>query len=57
MEFNPRKVGYEAGIVVWWSQYSYAAIGVLAVDEEGGKLRRKAMIRKPGRPKDKAIEV
>ncbi|KAH6886378.1 glycosyl hydrolase [Thelonectria olida] len=56
MEFNPRKVGYEAGVVVWWSQYSYAAIGVLVVEEEGGKLRRKAMIREPGRPKDKAIE-
>lgn len=57
MDFNPRKEGYEAGVVVWWSQYSYAAIGVVAVEEEDGTMRRKAMIREPGLPKDKAIEV
>lgn len=28
MQFNPRKAGYEAGIVVWWSQYSYATYGL-----------------------------
>ena len=28
LEFRPRKAGYEAGIVVWWSMYSYASIGI-----------------------------
>lgn len=28
LEFRPRKAGYEAGIVVWWSMYSYASIGL-----------------------------
>ncbi|KAI5460362.1 glycosyl hydrolase [Mariannaea sp. PMI_226] len=46
MEFSPRKAGYEAGVVIWWNQYSYAAIGIVAVTEDG-KVRRKAIIRKP----------
>lgn len=28
LEFQPSKAGYEAGIMVWWSIYSYANIGV-----------------------------
>ncbi|KAI2638373.1 hypothetical protein GGS21DRAFT_435794 [Xylaria nigripes] len=28
MQFSPRKSGHEAGIVVWWSQYSYATLGL-----------------------------
>jgi hypothetical protein len=28
MNFRPSKAGYEAGIVVWWSMYSYASSGV-----------------------------
>lgn len=31
LEFNPSRKGYEAGITVWWSMYSYASIGVTAV--------------------------
>jgi hypothetical protein len=27
MSFNPRKEEYEAGLVLWWSQFSYATIG------------------------------
>lgn len=26
--FNPQKQGYEAGIVLWWSQFSYATCGL-----------------------------
>lgn len=32
MQFSPRKAGYEAGIVVWWSQYSYATYGLTLRD-------------------------
>jgi beta-xylosidase len=28
MAFTPSKAGYEAGIVVWWSMYSYATVGI-----------------------------
>lgn len=28
MEFNTEQVGAEAGLVLWWSQFSYATIGV-----------------------------
>lgn len=28
MEFNPQQVGCEAGLVLWWNQFSYATIGV-----------------------------
>ncbi len=28
MRFKPGKAGYEAGIVVWWSMYSYASAGL-----------------------------
>lgn len=28
MEFNPQQVGAEAGLVLWWSQFSYATIGI-----------------------------
>lgn len=28
MEFNAQRLGCEAGLVLWWSQFSYATIGV-----------------------------
>ena len=31
LEFNPSRKGYEAGITVWWSMYSYASIGITPV--------------------------
>ncbi|KAI1115731.1 glycoside hydrolase family 43 protein [Nemania sp. NC0429] len=37
MQFNPRKAGYEAGIVVWWSQYSYATYGLTLRKRVGGE--------------------
>ncbi|KNB18155.1 hypothetical protein FOXG_15785 [Fusarium oxysporum f. sp. lycopersici 4287] len=32
MQFNPRKHGYEAGIALWWSQFSHATIGITLVE-------------------------
>lgn len=39
LDFRPGKEGYEAGVVVWWSMFSFASIGVhmISVDSEGGK--------------------
>jgi beta-xylosidase len=37
MQFSPRKVGYEAGIVLWWSQYSYATYGLTLYKRLDGK--------------------
>ncbi|KAI3324801.1 glycoside hydrolase family 43 protein [Xylariaceae sp. AK1471] len=37
IQFSPRKPGYEAGIVVWWSQYSYATYGLTLHERLDGK--------------------
>ncbi len=44
LEFSPSKMGYEAGIVVWWSMYSYLSIGITNKDTVGKNI----MIRCPG---------
>ncbi|KIL94375.1 hypothetical protein FAVG1_02938 [Fusarium avenaceum] len=41
MEFKPTVRGYEAGVVLWWSQYSYASLGVVASQCDDGKLESK----------------
>jgi hypothetical protein len=41
MEFKPTVRGYEAGVVLWWSQYSYASLGVTASLGEDDKLESK----------------
>jgi hypothetical protein len=28
LDFQPSRAGYEAGVVVWWSMYSYASAGI-----------------------------
>lgn len=38
MEFKPTVRGYEAGVVLWWSQYSYASFGIVATLGDNGKL-------------------
>ncbi|KAF3037903.1 hypothetical protein E8E11_006116 [Didymella keratinophila] len=35
LEFSPSRKGYEAGITVWWSMYSFASIGVTCVVHSG----------------------
>lgn len=50
LEFQPRRRGYEAGIVVWWSMYSFASIGISAMEVEvdGQKeLRRTVIAKRP----------
>ncbi|KAJ8119998.1 hypothetical protein ONZ43_g3181 [Nemania bipapillata] len=51
MQFSPRKTGYEAGIVVWWSQYSYATYGLTLHERLNGEQALKMTSRLPtGRP-------
>lgn len=38
LEFKPSRKGYEAGISVWWSMYSFASIGVACVLHSGDIL-------------------
>ncbi|KAF5251619.1 hypothetical protein FANTH_3229 [Fusarium anthophilum] len=38
MEFKPTVRGYEAGVVLWWSQHSYAALGVVTSENYKGKV-------------------
>lgn len=28
LDFKPKKVGYEAGLVLWWDMHSFASVGV-----------------------------
>lgn len=36
MSFQPSRLGYESGVTLWWSQYSFASIGVGVVEAVGG---------------------
>lgn len=37
MEFAPSRMGYEAGIVLWWNQFSYATVGVTLLELPDGE--------------------
>ncbi|KAM5341825.1 hypothetical protein ACJ41O_014856 [Fusarium nematophilum] len=47
MEFKPSARGYEAGAVLWWSQYAYATVGVVATQDEDGKIRPEIVFQEP----------
>ncbi|KAI1325738.1 glycoside hydrolase family 43 protein [Xylariaceae sp. FL0255] len=47
MTFRPRKVRYEGGVVLWWSQYSYASCGVKLLDHSDGRLGPTLVLRLP----------
>src|SRR5690606_29187270 len=48
MSFQPSRLGYESGITLWWSQYSFASIGVGVVEAvEGGEAVRTVIAREP----------
>ncbi|KAH7122971.1 glycosyl hydrolase [Dactylonectria macrodidyma] len=50
MEFAPTRRGYEAGAVLWWSNYSYATISVVATQKDSdSELEHEVIIRRPGR--------
>ncbi|KAF6798228.1 Non-reducing end alpha-L-arabinofuranosidase BoGH43B 2 [Colletotrichum sojae] len=47
MHFSPSRAGYESGIVVWWSQYSYATIGIAGVQQDDGTVIPTVITREP----------
>lgn len=47
LEFNPSRVGYEAGLVLWWNQFSYATIGVTLVQLPSGEKVHSVVRRSP----------
>lgn len=47
LEFAPSRVGYEAGIVLWWNQFSYATIGVTLVELPDGEKVQTVVRRSP----------
>lgn len=51
MEFDTKRSGCEAGLVLWWSQFSYATIGVRCGGIISGPERPHLVCRTPkGRP-------
>ncbi|KAF3762225.1 family 43 glycoside hydrolase [Cryphonectria parasitica EP155] len=48
MGFSPSKLGYEAGVVLWWSQFSYATVGVTLVELPDGEKVQTIVRRSPG---------
>lgn len=51
MEFHAQQVGAEAGLVLWWSQFSYATIGVRLGGILNDSGRARVLCRSPkGRP-------
>ncbi|CAM1503611.1 Fc.00g012020.m01.CDS01 [Cosmosporella sp. VM-42] len=38
LEFKPKVRGYEAGVVLWWNQFSYATLGVEAIEGKDGDV-------------------
>lgn len=47
MSFAPSRVGYEAGIVLWWNQFSYAMVGVTLAEVSGGTTATTIVRRSP----------
>lgn len=49
MSFEPTMVGYEAGIVLWWNEFSHATVGVRAFSDDTGSIVKKLVFRQPTR--------
>lgn len=47
LSFAPSRVGYEAGIVLWWNQFSYATVGVTLGELSGGTTATTIVRRSP----------
>ncbi|PMD47760.1 glycoside hydrolase family 43 protein [Hyaloscypha variabilis F] len=52
--FSPRQVYEEAGIVVWWSQFSHMSLSIRMCASDRGK--REVVLRSPTGPNDAFIE-
>ncbi|KAH8682430.1 glycosyl hydrolase [Xylariales sp. PMI_506] len=47
LEFRPSQPNYEAGVTIWWSQYSYATIGITLFEFPTGQCIRTVVCRRP----------
>jgi hypothetical protein len=47
LDFEPGREGYEAGIVVWWSMYSFASIGITNASSPAGPKKKVVILRLP----------
>ena len=47
LDFRPCHPGYEAGIVVWYSMYSYATIGITMVSNDAGEMTKAVIAKLP----------
>ncbi|KAK9782156.1 putative Glycosyl hydrolase [Seiridium cardinale] len=47
LQFSPTQTGYEAGMVLWWSQYSYASVGITLLQLPNGRRARTVICRQP----------
>jgi hypothetical protein len=47
LDFKPSREGYEAGIVVWWSMYSFASIGITISPSQAGPKKKVVVLRLP----------
>jgi beta-xylosidase len=47
LDFEPSREGYEAGIVVWWSMYSFASIGITISLSPAGSKKKAVILRLP----------
>ncbi|KAJ4393154.1 hypothetical protein N0V93_002361 [Gnomoniopsis smithogilvyi] len=47
MAFSPSRIGYEAGMVLWWNQYSYATIGITLAELPSGEKVQTIISRSP----------
>lgn len=58
MKFSSQRVGCEAGLVLWWSQFSYATIGVRIGGILNDSDRRHIVSRTPkGRPGEFNVRI
>jgi beta-xylosidase len=47
LDFEPSREGYEAGIVIWWSMYSFASIGITIASSLAGPKKKAVILRLP----------
>lgn len=57
VEFNPSRVSYEAGIVLWWNQHSHATIGITLVELPSGEKVQTVVRRMPAKGSDGSTDT
>jgi beta-xylosidase len=58
MSFSPRKLGYEAGVVLWWNSYSYATVGLTAAADSDAGYDKTVIVRTPtGQPGEVRVSI